>query len=111
MYGPMPVLMTTTRSDHFGQGYLDETLLDRIPGSHASRMSLLGEVNWIFTAVTDTIAWCSLPVDLFQRLFRQDLLVASLMRNFMLAERVMKAYGCQPQSAPVLPCTHRHYMW
>jgi len=27
--------------------------------------------------------------DLFQRLFRHDLLVASLFRNFLLAERIM----------------------
>jgi len=32
---------------------------------------VLGELNWIFTAITDTIAWNLLPPDLFQRLFRQ----------------------------------------
>lgn len=92
-------------------GYLDEALLDRIPGSHSNRMSLLGEVNWIFTAVTDTIAWCSFPIDIFQKLFRQDLLVASLFRNFLLAERIMKTYGCTPVSAPALLPTFRHPMW
>ncbi|GAA56119.1 regulatory associated protein of mTOR, partial [Clonorchis sinensis] len=92
-------------------GYLDEALLDRIPGAHSNRMSLLGEINWIFTAVTDTIAWCSFPIDLFQKLFRQDLLVAGLFRNFLLAERIMKTYGCTPVSAPALPTTFRHSMW
>ena len=48
---------------------------------------MLGELNWIFTAITDTIAWNTLPRTLFQKLFRQDLLVASLFRNFLLAER------------------------
>ncbi|CAL8090399.1 unnamed protein product [Calicophoron daubneyi] len=99
------------RHQEYFPGYLDEHLLDRIPGSHSNRMSLLGEVNWIFTAVTDTIAWCSFPIDIFQKLFRQDLLVASLFRNFLLAERIMKTYGCQPVSAPSLLPTFRHPMW
>ena len=51
------------------------------------------------------------PPDLFQRLFRQDLLVASLFRNFLLAERILRAAGCSPRSYPVLPCTHQHHLW
>lgn len=51
---------------------------------------MLGELNWIFTAITDTIAWSSLPSDLFQQLFRADLLTASLCRNFLLADRIMR---------------------
>ncbi|CAH8605338.1 unnamed protein product [Heterobilharzia americana] len=99
------------RHQEYFPGYLDEALLDRIPGSHSNRMSLLGEINWIFTAVTDTIAWCSFPLDIFQKLFRQDLLIASLFRNFLLAERIMKSYGCQPVSAPLLLPTYQHSMW
>ena len=30
-----------------------------------------GELNWVFTAITDTIAWNVLPRALFQKLFRQ----------------------------------------
>jgi hypothetical protein len=55
-----------------------------------------GELNWVFTAITDTIAWNVLPRALFQKLFRQDLLVASLFRNFLLAERIMRAANCNP---------------
>ena len=72
---------------------------------------MLGELNWIFTAITDTIAWNTLPRDLFQKLFRQDLLVASLFRNFLLAERIMRSYDCTPMSHPSLPATHQHSMW
>lgn len=50
----------------------------------------------VFTAITDTIAWNVLPRALFQKLFRQDLLVASLFRNFLLAERIMRAANCNP---------------
>ncbi|XP_010553141.1 PREDICTED: regulatory-associated protein of TOR 1 isoform X2 [Tarenaya hassleriana] len=90
---------------------IDESLIDRIPGRQNDRKTVLGELNWIFTAVTDTIAWNVLPRDLFQRLFRQDLLVASLFRNFLLAERIMRSANCSPISHPMLPPTHQHHMW
>ncbi|KAJ8753815.1 hypothetical protein K2173_000069 [Erythroxylum novogranatense] len=89
----------------------DYSLIDKIPGRQNDRKTLLGELNWIFTAVTDTIAWNVLPHDLFQRLFRQDLLVASLFRNFLLAERIMRSANCSPLSHPMLPPTHQHHMW
>ena len=90
---------------------VDATLIDAIPGQQNNRKTPLGELNWIFTAVTDTIAWNALPRPLFQRLFRQDLLVASLFRNFLLAERVMRASNCAPVSCPAMPPTYQHPMW
>lgn len=86
-------------------------IIDKIPGMQNNRKTPLGELNWIFTAITDTIAWNVLPRKLFQRLFRQDLLVASLFRNFLLAERIMRANNCTPISSPRLPPTHQHPMW
>lgn len=86
-------------------------LIDRIPGKQTDRKTPLGELNWIFTAITDTIAWNVLPRTLFQKLFRQDLLVASLFRNFLLAERIMRAANCTPVSYPRLPPMHQHPMW
>lgn len=41
----------------------------------------------------------------------QDLLVASLFRNFLLADRIMRAASCTPASFPRLPSTHQHPMW
>ncbi|XVF65906.1 hypothetical protein PTKIN_Ptkin09bG0288400 [Pterospermum kingtungense] len=90
---------------------LDCSLIDKIPGRQNDRRTLLGELNWIFTAVTDTIAWNVLPHDLFRRLFRQDLVVANLFRNFLLAERIMRSANCSPISYPMLPPTHQHHMW
>ncbi|XP_067126176.1 regulatory-associated protein of mTOR [Centruroides vittatus] len=86
-------------------------LLEKIPGQLNDRRTMLGELNWLFTAITDTIAWNVLPKDIFQKLFRQDLLVASLFRNFLLAERVMRSYNCNPISFPQLPSTCHHPMW
>lgn len=91
--------------------HLDASFIDRIPGKLTDRKTPLGELNWIFTAITDTIAWNVLPKALFQKLFRQDLLVAALFRNFLLAERIMKSAGCSPCSLPALPATHHHPLW
>ena len=50
-------------------------------------------------------------MDLFQALFRQDLIVASLFRNFLLAQRVLQSLNCTALSSPMLPPTHAHPLW
>lgn len=83
-----------------------------IPGKLTERRTPLGELNWIFTAITDTIAWTSLSRPIFKRLFRQDLMVAALFRNFLLAKRIMAHLNCNPISDPPLPESVRfHSMW
>lgn len=93
-------LQTNISVDEFG-----------VPGRLQDRRSPLGELNWIFTAITDTIAWNTLPRALFKKLFRQDLMVAALFRNFLLSERIMRTYKCHPISSPELPETHHHPLW
>ncbi|GAB7359588.1 hypothetical protein MBLNU230_g6773t1 [Neophaeotheca triangularis] len=86
-------------------------LARNIPGKVSERRTPLGELNWIFTAITDTIAWNMLPKATFKRLFRQDLMVAALFRNFLLAQRVMRRYHCHPVSTPEIPAMHDHPLW
>ncbi|KAJ7292684.1 hypothetical protein C8J57DRAFT_1160952 [Mycena rebaudengoi] len=83
----------------------------QLPGDLKDRKTPLGELNWIFTAVTDTIAWTTFSRDVFTRLYRCDLLIASLFRNFLLAERIMKNYHCTPHTYPPLPPTNTHALW
>ncbi|TGZ82850.1 hypothetical protein EX30DRAFT_354182 [Ascodesmis nigricans] len=83
----------------------------KIPGRLQERRTPLGELNWIFTAITDTIAWNTLDRPLFKKLFRQDLMVAALFRNFLLSQRIMRKYHCHPISSPALPETHNHPLW
>ncbi|EDO16496.1 hypothetical protein Kpol_513p12 [Vanderwaltozyma polyspora DSM 70294] len=84
----------------------------KVPGMLSDRRTPLGELNWIFTAITDTIAWTSLPRPLFKKLFRHDLMVAALFRNFLLAKRIMPWYNCHPVSDPSLPeSIAEHPMW
>ena len=85
--------------------------LEKVPGRLQERRTALGELNWIFTAITDTIAWNCLPRDIFKKLFRQDLMVAALFRNYLLADRLMRANGCHPETEPALPPTHEHPLW
>lgn len=83
----------------------------KIPGRLQERRTPLGELNWIFTAITDTIAWNTLPRAIFKKLFRQDLMVAALFRNFLLSQRIMRIHHCNPVSSPPLPETHDHPLW
>lgn len=83
----------------------------QVPGDLKDRRTPLGELNWIFTAITDTIAWTSFSREVFTRLYRSDLLIASLFRNFLLAERIMKNYHCTPHTSPSLPPTNTHPLW
>eukprot|EP00667_Euglena_gracilis_P000346 EG_transcript_346 len=86
-------------------------IADILDGQLNDKKTPIGEINWIFTAITDTIAWIELPRDTFQRLFRQDMLLSSLFRNFLLADRIMSRLNCNPKSYPELPSMAKHYMW
>eukprot|EP01063_Lacrimia_lanifica_P010634 TRINITY_DN17372_c3_g1_i1.p1 TRINITY_DN17372_c3_g1~~TRINITY_DN17372_c3_g1_i1.p1 ORF type:complete len:1289 (+),score=471.02 TRINITY_DN17372_c3_g1_i1:116-3982(+) len=88
-------------------------MLQNVPGQMIERKTPLGELHWIFTAVTDAIAWSCLPRDLFNRLLRprHDMLQVGLFRNFLLADRIMRETGCHPVTHPPLPETHTHPMW
>ncbi|KAK0540795.1 Target of rapamycin complex 1 subunit kog1 [Tilletia horrida] len=90
---------------------VDVDMVMNIPGRLQDRRSPLGELQWIFISVTDAIAWSVLPRQLFRRLFRADLAVAALMRNFLLAERLMRFYDCTPMSYPKIAETHKHPLW
>ena len=87
-------------------------LLVDFPGKLNDRKTPLGELNWIFTAVVDTIAWSLFPRNTFSKLFRNDLLVAALYRNFLLAQRLMRQYQCTPICDPPISIyAHRHHLW
>lgn len=110
---PIPIALRWFVRNHASSSMsgIHPDAVDAIPGKANDRKTPLGELNWIFTAVTDSIAWNSLPKPLFQRLFRQDLLVASMFRNFLLADRILRSLGCTPVSYPPLPETADHPLW
>ncbi|PLW35392.1 hypothetical protein PCANC_18310 [Puccinia coronata f. sp. avenae] len=91
--------------------FLDLGKLDKVPGQVEMRRTPLGELTWIFNSITDAIAWNHLDRQTFTKVFRGDLLLVSVFRGFLLAERVMKSYGCTPMSTPKLPATHKSEFW
>ncbi|KAJ2850542.1 Target of rapamycin complex 1 subunit kog1, partial [Coemansia brasiliensis] len=97
------------RNPHISKVTLD--MCGKIPGNLNERNTPLGELNWIITTICDTIAWCLLPRELFCKLFRQDAVVATLYRNYLLADRIMRHYGVQPLCSPSIPATHNHTLW
>ncbi|CDF38876.1 unnamed protein product [Chondrus crispus] len=90
---------------------ITDDMVDRIPGSLSDRSSPLGELNWIFLSVTDAIAWNLLPREEFLRLYRQDMFLSSLLRHYLLAERVMRSFGCHTVSSPKIPEAFDHNLW
>lgn len=65
MGGAQAAAGSTSRAKQIIPGLTLE-MLDRIPGQINDRRTMLGELNWIFTAITDTIAWNVLDRDIFQ---------------------------------------------
>ncbi len=98
-------------NNHIPDVIITTDMLTQLPGDLKDRRTPLGELNWIFTAITDTIAWTTFSRETFTRLYRSDLLIASLFRNFLLAERIMKEYHCTPHTSPPLPATNTHPLW
>ena len=110
-----PIPMALKWYCHCHRSLYGDSLIDLIaqdlPGTYNDRRTPLGELNWVFTAVTDTIAWNALPSSVFHFLFREDLLVATLYRNFIFANRVIRALGATPVSHPAIPNTATHPLW
>eukprot|EP01029_Cantina_marsupialis_P000803 TRINITY_DN105_c0_g2_i2.p1 TRINITY_DN105_c0_g2~~TRINITY_DN105_c0_g2_i2.p1 ORF type:complete len:1377 (-),score=237.03 TRINITY_DN105_c0_g2_i2:973-5103(-) len=86
-------------------------LEEQICGSPGKRQTPFGQLNWLLTTITDSIAWQVLPHDIFQKYFRQDPMISSLFRNFLLANKILRSMGATPQSIPALPPTDQHPLW
>jgi regulatory associated protein of mTOR len=108
---PIDIALRYFIMNHQLPNNISAEMVSQLPGDLKDRRTPLGELNWIFTAITDTIAWTTFSRDVFTRLYRSDLLIASLFRNFLLAERIMKNYHCTPHTHPPLPATNTHPMW
>jgi regulator-associated protein of mTOR len=108
---PIDIALRYFLMNHQLPSNITSDMVMQLPGDLKDRRTPLGELNWIFTAITDTIAWTTFSREIFTRLYRSDLLIASLFRNFLLAERIMKNHHCTPHTYPALPPTNTHPMW
>ena len=66
--------------NQYTMSHVSVDLCEHIPGKESDRTSFLGELFWIYTAVTETIAWCVLSSAEFQKYLRQELLTSALIR-------------------------------
>ncbi|KAH9486204.1 Target of rapamycin complex 1 subunit mip1 [Psilocybe cubensis] len=108
---PIDIALRYFIMNHQLPNNITQDMVTQLPGDLKDRRTPLGELNWIFTAITDTIAWTTFSRETFTRLYRCDLLIASIFRNFLLAERIMKDYHCTPHTYPPLPATNTHPLW
>lgn len=101
---------------------IDRYLPDSDFGEKKDRKTLHGELGWIMTGLLEAIAWdsmaknepksCRKAFKLFHDGFRCDSLLSALYRNFLIADRIMRSYGCNPECSPPLPKNmHTHPMW
>ncbi|EER12558.1 hypothetical protein Pmar_PMAR027376, partial [Perkinsus marinus ATCC 50983] len=51
------------------------------------------QLNSVFTSIMNSIAWSSLPADAYEILFRKDVALASLFRNYLLAQNLFCEYS------------------
>ncbi|KAL0212713.1 hypothetical protein RCL1_006339 [Eukaryota sp. TZLM3-RCL] len=80
-------------------------------GPTSDKKTILGDLNSIFTAITDAICWSVLPVNLFNKYLRNDNPSAFLFRHFLLADRIFPKVGVVPISVPKFPNTCHHFLW
>lgn len=90
---------------------LTPAFMKTLPIDHKTKTQPFSELYVILTSVIEAIAWNVLPPEMFTKLFRQDIMVASLFRHFILAQRVMKRFNFTPQSYPEIPDVSNHPLW
>ncbi|KXJ84572.1 hypothetical protein RP20_CCG007925 [Aedes albopictus] len=81
------------------------------PGDIADRLMVCGQLDWVMTLVLDAIGRDSLPQPLYMQLFRGDILTGTIFRRFLLAQRILRKAGVNPQSRPALPDCSTHRLW
>lgn len=102
---------------------VDINMMDKLPGEKKQRKTLLGELSWILTGVSEGIFLdCIIKSDdprhdmkFYYECINTNSVLGSLMKNFVLATRIMRSYGCNPVSSfngIQLPNTfHNHPLW
>nr|CAJ2472059.1 unnamed protein product [Leishmania braziliensis] len=91
---------------------LHPLILHLFPGTLTDKKTPLGQLQWYLQSITECIAWSTLSLPQYSRLFREDVYVAPLFRGYLLAERIVVGGlgGCLSVYPPV-PATHSHTLW
>lgn len=91
---------------------LHPLLLRLFPGALTDKKTPLGQLQWYLQSIIECIAWSTLSLSEYSRLFREDVYVAPLFRGYILAERIIVGGlgGCLSVYPPVA-ATHSHTLW
>ncbi|KAG5480042.1 hypothetical protein LSCM1_06464 [Leishmania martiniquensis] len=91
---------------------LHPLLLHLFPGILTDKKTPLGQLQWYLQSITECIAWSTLSLPQYSRLFREDVYVAPLFRGYLLAERIIVGgLGGSLSVYPPVPATHSHTLW
>ncbi|KAK2960457.1 putative Regulatory-associated protein of mTOR [Blattamonas nauphoetae] len=88
-----------------------DILMKAVMEEQSEQNSMNRQLALILQAITETIAYNMCPKTQFLALFRDDPFLARIMQNFLLAQRIMPLYGCNPVCYPPLPPTNTHPLW
>lgn len=84
---------------------------EEIKGTDKHRNTPKGDICAVFRAVTSAIAWDSYPRQIYTKYFRGNCILQVMLKNFLLAQRIMKSCGKTATSHPFLPDVTHHDLW
>lgn len=87
------------------------TAMQSVPENFSDRQVLWEHLDWVLTLLTDAIAKDALPREKFYEWFRDDMLTGTILRRFLLSQRILKTFGCNAVSNPALPDCSQHKLW
>lgn len=85
--------------------------LDFLPGYIEKRNTPLGALHWTIQGILGQIALERFDSKLYKKCFRQDVSVAILFRNYMVAQKLYKMLYCEVSSLPDIPDVTDHKLW
>ncbi|KAF4717117.1 hypothetical protein FOZ63_013416 [Perkinsus olseni] len=68
---------------------LGETTVSEDGPNETRSSAVFRQLNSVFTSIMNSIAWSTLSAESYETLFRKDVVLASLFRNYLLAQRLL----------------------
>ncbi|KAK8857880.1 hypothetical protein M9Y10_012976 [Tritrichomonas musculus] len=81
------------------------------PFQYLSQLEQSPDLHEMLTVITDAIASDYVKPKFFFQMFRNDHVVGTIFRRFILAQYLLKEYEVHPISNPSLPDMTKHQMW
>lgn len=98
---------------HILQYYRTTLVTEKFPMDRFTQISDIenANLNNSLQAIIEAIAVDNINVKLYRELFRTDAITATLFRQFILAQFLLRPYQVHPVSNPALPDLSYNYLW